>query len=186
LLFLQGFLQKHPEMQGRQLFITGESYAGHYIPAISAYLHKQQDPSINLVGFAIGNGWTSPYQQYPAYNSFSYENKLIGGVQHQLLKAGFAACQLAIESGVWFAALEVCQLGVSTILGLPVAPRFNVYDIREKCEHPPLCYDFSRVDRFLARADVQKALGVEGRKWQDCNMEVHTFLLGDWITDLSS
>jgi len=54
---------------------------------------------------------------------------------------------------------------VTTILGLPVAPRFNVYDIRKKCEHPPLCYDFSKVDKFLAREDVIKALGVEGRKW---------------------
>jgi cathepsin A (carboxypeptidase C) len=40
-LFLLGFLDKHPELKGRELFITGESYAGHYIPAISAYLHKQ-------------------------------------------------------------------------------------------------------------------------------------------------
>lgn len=77
-------------------------------------------------------------------------------------------------------------MAVSTILGLPTAPRFNVYDIREKCEHPPLCYDFSNVDKFLAREDVQKALGTTGRKWVDCQMMVHTFLLGDWITDLSS
>jgi len=70
-----------------------------------------------------------------------------------------------IKSGIWIAALEGCQLLVTTILGLPVAPRFNVYDIRKKCEHPPLCYDFSKVDKFLAREDVIKALGVEGRKW---------------------
>jgi cathepsin A (carboxypeptidase C) len=60
-VFFKGFLDKHPEFKGRELFITGESYAGHYIPAISAYLHKLQDTSINLVGFGIGNGWTSPY-----------------------------------------------------------------------------------------------------------------------------
>lgn len=42
----------------------------------------------------------------------------------------------------------------------PLKPRFNVYDIREKCEHPPLCYDFSLVDKFLARDDVIEALGV--------------------------
>lgn len=43
---------------------------------------------------------------------------------------------------------------MTTILGIPLAPRFNVYDIREKCEHPPLCYDFSNVDKFLKRTDV--------------------------------
>jgi len=54
---------------------------------------------------------------------------------------------------------------METILGLPVAPRFNVYDIRKKCEHPPLCYDFSNVEKFLLREDVVKALGTQGRSW---------------------
>jgi len=57
---------------------------------------------------------------------------------------------------------------METILGNPLAPAFNVYDIREKCEHPPLCYDFSNVDKFLARADVIEALGVKGRSWTEC------------------
>jgi len=30
-----GFLERYPEFKGRALYITGESYAGHYIPAIS-------------------------------------------------------------------------------------------------------------------------------------------------------
>ena len=58
--FLVKFIAKYPEFNSRELFITGESYAGHYIPAISAFIHQQKNPSINLVGFGIGNGWTSP------------------------------------------------------------------------------------------------------------------------------
>ena len=49
---------------------------------------------------------------------------------------------------------------VTTILGNPISPRFNVYDIRKKCDFPPLCYDFSNVDKFLGREDVITALGV--------------------------
>lgn len=30
-----------------------------------------------------------------------------------------------------------------SVLGNPLNPKFNVYDIRDKCSHPPLCYDFS-------------------------------------------
>jgi len=74
---------------------------------------------------------------------------------------------------------------VTTILGLPFAPRFNVYDIRKQCDYPPLCYDFSPIENFLKRADVIESLGVQGRSWVDCNMAVHTALLGDWVTDLS-
>lgn len=74
---------------------------------------------------------------------------------------------------------------METILGIPTAPRFNVYDIREKCEHPPLCYDFSNVDKFLLRDDVIEALGVKGRKWTECNTVVHLFLLFDYMPSLS-
>ncbi len=61
-----------------------------------------------------------------------------------------------------------------------MSPRFNIYDIRRKCDVPPLCYDFSDVDQFLNRADVQKELGVEGRHWVSCNMKVHLALFFDF------
>jgi len=147
------------------MFITGESYAGHYIPAISAYLVSQNNTDANLVAFAIGNGWVDPYLQYPAYAEFAYENKLIGKVQYYALKVAFKGCQGIIKTGIWLVAMEVCQIAVTTILGIPTKPRFNVYDIRKKCDFPPLCYDFSSVDKFLARADVIEELGVTGRKW---------------------
>lgn len=138
---------------------------------------------MNVVSFAIGNGWTDPVSQYPQYNVFAYENQLIGKPQNLLLKAGFKLCQGLIKTGVWPIALEGCQLLVTSILGNPLAPRFNVYDIRKKCEHPPLCYDFSKVDKFLAKPEVVEKLGTQGRSWQSCNMVVHTALLGDWMTN---
>lgn len=184
-VFLKGFLEKFPEYKGRPLFITGESYAGHYIPAIGSYINQQKNSNVNLVGVAIGNGWVDPYLQYPAYNTFALENDLIGADQSYILDGAFAACQGLIKSGVWLVALEECQLAVTSILGLPFAPRFNVYDIRKQCEHPPLCYDFTNVENFLKREDVIESLGVKGRSWVTCNMAVHTALLGDWVTNLS-
>eukprot|EP00827_Trimyema_finlayi_P003389 TRINITY_DN311_c0_g1_i8.p1 TRINITY_DN311_c0_g1~~TRINITY_DN311_c0_g1_i8.p1 ORF type:complete len:261 (+),score=143.76 TRINITY_DN311_c0_g1_i8:76-858(+) len=77
-IFFKGFLERFPEYKKRPFFITGESYAGHYIPAIAAYLKAQslKDPKlgINLVSLAIGNGLTDPYNQYPAYAEFAYHN----------------------------------------------------------------------------------------------------------------
>jgi cathepsin A (carboxypeptidase C) len=71
-------------------------------------------------------------------------------------------------------------------MGLPVAPVFNLYDIRIPCTNPPLCYDFGNLDNFLARDDVKLELGVSRRAWTSCNMIVHTFMLGDWITNLAN
>lgn len=187
LIFLNGFYAKHPEFKGRELYITGESYAGHYIPAIGAALHQAQanNSDINLKGVAIGNGWVDPYYQYPAYNDFAYENNLVSYPMHLALKAAFATCQGLVWTGIWPVALEACQLSVTTILGIPTSPRFNVYDIREKCQVPPLCYDFSKAESFLKQDKVLKALNTTGRDWSDCNMVVHTFMLGDWLVDLS-
>jgi len=84
-----------------------------------------------------------------------------------VLKEGFKACQALIKSGHNDVSLEFCQILVSEILGNPM--KFNVYDIREACKVPPLCYDFSPADNLLKNPDVQKVLGVPGRKWEECD-----------------
>ena len=37
----------------------------------------------------------------------------------------------------------------------------------------PLCYDFSRLDDYLAQPSVRAALGVGDRSWQSCSPEVY-------------
>jgi len=81
--------------------------------------------------------------------------------------------------------MEECQLGMEAILGNPIAPRFNVYDIREKCDKPPLCYDMSPADNLFKEAAILKVLGVEGRSWAECTNDVHMAMLPDYMTDLS-
>jgi carboxypeptidase C (cathepsin A) len=62
-----------------------------------------------------------------------------------------------------------------------------VYDVREKCQVPPLCYDFSNLDAFLALPEVIDALGVAGRSWVSCNRLVTLQLVfaGDWMRNLA-
>jgi cathepsin A (carboxypeptidase C) len=81
--------------------------------------------------------------------------------------------------------MEFCSLLMDTILGNPLAPKFNVYDIRKKCDKPPLCYDMSASDKYLNTPSVQKTLGVTGRKWVECAKAPHMALLGDWIKNMS-
>lgn len=69
--FLQGFIEKHPEFSGREFFLTGESYGGHYVPGGAHYIWEQNKLGdaqagkhrINLQGIAIGNGWVNPLIQ---------------------------------------------------------------------------------------------------------------------------
>jgi len=63
-IFLRKFFHKYPEFKNRKFYITGESYAGHYIPFIADYITQDnsfKEEGINLTGVAIGNGWVMPY-----------------------------------------------------------------------------------------------------------------------------
>ncbi|KAF3774013.1 Serine carboxypeptidase II-1 [Nymphaea thermarum] len=57
LAFLRRWFVKFPEYKNRDLFITGESYAGHYIPQLAELLIRanKQQKEFNLKGIALGN-----------------------------------------------------------------------------------------------------------------------------------
>jgi serine carboxypeptidase-like clade II len=60
--FLLGFFKRYPNYASRPLFLTAESYGGHYNPmlakAIVDYNQGGNSPRINLQGMATGNAWT--------------------------------------------------------------------------------------------------------------------------------
>ncbi|XP_022201600.2 venom serine carboxypeptidase [Nilaparvata lugens] len=68
-------LQMFPEIQNAPFYITGESYAGKYIPALGYAIHKNNPKSslkINLQGLFIGNGLTDPENMIPMYGEVLY------------------------------------------------------------------------------------------------------------------
>ncbi|KAI4325610.1 hypothetical protein MLD38_030992 [Melastoma candidum] len=53
LVFLRKWLEEFPMYKDRDLFIAGESYAGHYVPQLAQLI--VQSRAFNLKGIAIGN-----------------------------------------------------------------------------------------------------------------------------------
>jgi len=91
--FINEFLEANPEFQGRDIYVTGESYAGHYIPAVAyEFVTKGSDIKGNFKGIAIGNGWVDPKVQYPQYAEFAHENKLVSDDEYETLKSEFKQC----------------------------------------------------------------------------------------------
>ncbi|EFN52050.1 hypothetical protein CHLNCDRAFT_32614 [Chlorella variabilis] len=189
--FLSEFFKARPELQGRPFFVTGESYAGHYVPAVaSRVFHASKsgevEPPINLQGLAIGNGLTDPAIQYGAYSDYALMNGLIGQALHDRLKMLYPSCRLALEvcDGLDFAfecllAVQWCQMSQFAPIML-VNGGMNVYDIRKECEGP-LCYrEFEVLDKYLNQDDVREKLGVGDLRWEACNMEVHSEMMSDW------
>jgi cathepsin A (carboxypeptidase C) len=183
-IFLQGFVKAFPQFAGRDLYITGESYAGHYIPAMSAEIVRKGGLKLNFKGIAIGNGLVSMYHQYPDYATFAVENNIITQKEFPAYQAAFKVCQTLLKTNQTQYAMLECQLTFMKMIG-GRTPKFNVYDIRQKCEHPPLCYDLSNVDDFLKQDAVRKALKVK-KSWTACSTIVHAFLTYDFPADLTT
>lgn len=57
-LILQ-FLNKFPNFASNKLFLSAESYGGHYIPTLAQEIVKNDNGTINFKGFAIGNPLTN-------------------------------------------------------------------------------------------------------------------------------
>jgi carboxypeptidase C (cathepsin A) len=62
---IRGFLTKFPEFANSPLYITSESYGGHYMPtladAIINYNDATESNKLNFMGFAVGNPYTDYY-----------------------------------------------------------------------------------------------------------------------------
>ncbi|XP_066600490.1 venom serine carboxypeptidase [Prorops nasuta] len=73
------FFQLFPELQKNDFFVTGESYGGKYVPAVSHAIKDyniKATKKINLKGLSIGNGWTDPENQV-IYGDYLYQIGLI-------------------------------------------------------------------------------------------------------------
>ncbi|KAK7110316.1 probable serine carboxypeptidase CPVL [Littorina saxatilis] len=73
---LAQFFQIFKEYQDNDFYVTGESYAGKYVPAISYKIHTENQGSpkvkINFKGMAIGDGLCDPVTMMPKYADFMY------------------------------------------------------------------------------------------------------------------
>ena len=67
---VQGFLDRFPQYRSNELYITSESYGGHYMPQLSQEIVDRnaagQDPILNFKGFLVGNPGTTFYSIMPA------------------------------------------------------------------------------------------------------------------------
>ncbi|EQC36354.1 hypothetical protein SDRG_06459 [Saprolegnia diclina VS20] len=100
--FLNGWRDAHPKFANHKLFIAGESYAGHYIPAIAAHILDTANDNdgykpIELSGVAIGNGLTNPTVQL-AHHADMLQDNAYG--KKLMNDHDFAAYKLAVKKVV--------------------------------------------------------------------------------------
>lgn len=78
---IQAFLVRFPKFGSSSIYITSESYGGHYMPTLAKQIVDSNalgsQPKLNFKGFAVGNPYTNVYSGTPAMIDTYWGHQLI-------------------------------------------------------------------------------------------------------------
>ncbi|XP_047340252.1 serine carboxypeptidase-like, partial [Impatiens glandulifera] len=181
--FLQVFFNEHPQYLRNGLYITGESYAGHYIPALASRIRNG-----NKQGIAIGNGLTHPAIQYNSLIDYASNMRLITETELRDVaklvpecEEDAARCNARIGGGgisctdAYFS----CTAIFKRLLGYYGYNR-NYYDTRKE-RVGETCYDFSYMEKMLNKSSVKMSLGVGNIQFVSVNRIFYVAMINDWM-----
>jgi cathepsin A (carboxypeptidase C) len=179
------FFSEFKEYASQDFHIAGESYAGHYIPAMGHRIVSEAGSNINLKSLLIGNGLTDPLTQYAYYRPMACGE---GGYPSVLSESACAKMDDALPGleqqiqGCYDGELSQCQSafseGNSAFFGPYQATGADVYDVRADHQSAQ-----SGSAQWLNKKDVMEALGAEVQAYEECDNDVYGGFekTGDWM-----
>lgn len=145
------FTTKFPEYLKNDFYITGESYAGVYVPTLAVrVLEGQKDFPINFLGYAIGNGLSSYEMNDDSIIFFGYYHGLFGEdlwnqlVSHCCQNGHAARDTCNFYNSYW----PLCKRAVSQASDIVYNEGLNMYNLYENCA--PSGGNFSRYDADMS------------------------------------
>ncbi|CAN0917268.1 Serine carboxypeptidase-like 40 [Linum grandiflorum] len=169
-VFMQNWLRRFPEYKGRDFYMTGESYAGHYVPQLAhnilMHMLMTHDKSINLKGIMVGNAVlndeTDNKAMYDYFSSHGMASPEAVAAIHKY--CDFSPNFVGNQTAECKAAYHDVEVSIA-----PVFP-YSIYD--EAClvyngptqkPHPFSITEYDQcspyyVADYLNREDVQKAM----------------------------
>ena len=182
---LQAFFQKHPEYLSCPLFVTGESYAGKYVPNIFKKIHtkneEDSEPLINLQGFSVGDGWIDARRQTKNYIDYAFTLGYLDTHEKKLSLAKYDEFCIALDAKLWKKAYDISNSIVEIVSKM--GGGFNPYDIRSFSD-----ISMANTQAYMELSAVKKALHVpEEQAWNvaDNDGPVADHLIEDNMKDSS-
>ncbi|OQR93221.1 serine protease family S10 [Achlya hypogyna] len=188
--FLEQFFGAYPEFANREFYVTGESYAGRYVPFLLHKMVTSPIANVSLTGFALGNPSTDYHIDHNAYVDYYYSHGLISLENYEDVVANcgdsVGACVIAPENCSQPCA-SVLEEGIFSINESALNPYFIYGDVcllengqaralqyrkiqpMHRGPIGPCADEFTQ--SYLNRPDVQVALHLGGvaTNWSDCN-----------------
>ncbi|PKU76996.1 serine carboxypeptidase II-3 [Dendrobium catenatum] len=159
--FLINWLERFPQYKNRDFFITGESYAGHYIPELAALILKNnaanKNTIIQLKGIAMGNAYVDGDTNDKATYDYLWSHALIADETYSNIQSN---CNFSssVSNADCDEALTAAQNEIGNIdmydIYAPICSTSS--NIKASVQPDPCASDY--VDNYLNLAEVQKAL----------------------------
>lgn len=187
LVFFEKFLELYPGYKNRPLYLVSQSYGSHFVLPLARKILEDSLHHMNIKGIALGNPWIRPEQQMSLLPTFTKKMNLTTEFHYIASIFGYTIASIFIDLDWDVQALDLTLMSNGILAGL-IHHKFNVYDIRIPCPKIGPCrYNFSRLDAFLARADVQRILKVEHVPFRFNNSLVfnHLLLHNEYFSDKS-
>ncbi|WJX32924.1 calponin, variant 2 [Trifolium repens] len=182
-VFLINWLERFPEYKTRDFYITGESYAGHYVPQLASTIIQNnkyfKQTIINLKGISIGNAWIDDATSLKGLFDYLWTHALNSDQTHELIEK---YCDFTTEN-----VSAICVN--ATTKAIIEKGRIDFYNI-----YAPLCHDSSLKNSstgyvtkdfdpcsdiygnaYLNRPEVQKALHAKPTNWSHCSEVIRTW-----------
>jgi len=131
---LQSFFEKFPQFQKNDFYVTGESYAGIYVPTLSVNILRGK-ADINFKGFAIGNGYLDANFLGNSIIYFGYYHGLYGKTLWSQLVNNCCNGETALNKCNFVNnANASCLAAVSKAADIIHEPGLNVYNLYADCQ----------------------------------------------------
>jgi len=167
-----------------EVFITGESYGGHYVPA-SAFMVASNNaagktPAINLKGIAVGNGFVAPLEMVGGYADIIFNAGLLSPSEYLVAQSYVRNITGKINVEDYVGAYKIWDafLNGDTTPGgawyTNVTGLTNYFNVAT--ETSP---SFSFYSSYVTSPAVRAALGVGNATYSDGNIDVEVALEGD-------
>lgn len=173
-LALVQFFKLFPDLQKNDFFLTGEFYAGHYIPAIGYIIHKNNPSArlkINLIGLMIGSAWVDPLNQIN-YGDYLYQLGLIDGRQRQEFYYNQNLFLNQVNSQNWSGAYNTWMIIINLIEDYSGVSIYN---------YIPHTSDDSNWDEFIQLASTRRAIHVGTKPFGSNRSFIHIHLIEDMM-----
>ncbi|XP_038714373.1 serine carboxypeptidase-like 45 [Tripterygium wilfordii] len=189
LVFLQNWFLKFPQYRNRSLYITGESYAGHYIPQLADLILQinKKENFFNLKGIALGNPVLEFATDLNSRAEFFWSHGLISDSTYKMFTSACnysryvseyyrdnvsSACSRVMSLVTKETSRFVDKYDVTLDVCIPsVLSQSKVFSPHQVGETIDVCVEDETV-KYLNRLDVQKALHarlVGVRQWAVCS-----------------